>query len=82
MPRAKIDSPEGRLIYSRRIKIIEPVFANITVQKGMHRFTLRGKKKVGIQNLLYYIVHNIGKIATLGRSGIVRLRCSGRNRRA
>lgn len=64
--RAKIDSPEGRLIYSRRMKIIEPVFANMTVQKGMHKFTLRGKTKVGIQNLLYYIVHNIGKIATVG----------------
>lgn len=64
--RAKIDSAEGRLIYSRRMKIVEPVFANMTVQKGMAKFTLRGKKKVGIQNLLYYIVHNIGKIATAG----------------
>lgn len=66
--RAKIDSPEGRLIYSQRMKIIEPVFSNITVQKGMHKFTLRGKTKVGIQNLLYYIVHNIGKIALAVRS--------------
>lgn len=66
--RAKIDSPEGRLIYSQRMKIIEPVFSNITVQKGMHKFTLRGKTKVGIQNLLYYIVHNIGKIALALRS--------------
>ena len=62
--REKIDSPQGRLIYSQRMKIVEPVFANMTVQKGMSRFTLRGKTKVGIQNLLYYIVHNIGKIAT------------------
>jgi hypothetical protein len=62
--REKIDSPQGRLIYSQRMKIVEPVFANMTVQKGMSRFTLRGKTKVGIQNSLYYIVHNIGKIAT------------------
>jgi len=61
--RTKIDSPEGRLIYSRRMKIVEPVFANTTVQKRMDKFTLRGKTKVGIQNLLYTIVHNIGKIA-------------------
>jgi|JI10StandDraft_1071094.scaffolds.fasta_scaffold413955_3 hypothetical protein len=64
--RKKIDTPEGRLIYSQRMKIIEPAFANTTVQKGMNKFTLRGTAKVGIQNLLYYIVHNIGKIATAG----------------
>jgi transposase len=62
----KIDTEEGRQIYSERMKIVEPVFANIRVQKRLDRFTLRGKIKVNIQWLLYCIVHNIGKIAYYG----------------
>ncbi len=62
----KIDTPEGRRIYARRMKIVEPVFANIRTHKRLDRFTLRGKIKVGIQWLLYCIVHNIGKIAVFG----------------
>jgi len=30
----KIDTEEGREIYSERMKIIEPVFANLRIQKG------------------------------------------------
>ena len=59
--RKKIDDPVYRELYSRRMQIIEPVFSNITYCKGMNRFTLRGKKKVNTQWLLYCIVHNIGK---------------------
>jgi len=62
----KIDSDEGREIYSERMKIIEPVFANIRIQKRMDYLTLRGKVKVNIQWLLYCIVHNIGKIGCCG----------------
>jgi Transposase DDE domain. len=62
----KIDTPEGRRIYARRMKIVEPVFANIRTHKRLDRFTLRGKIKVSIQWLLYCIVHNIGKIAVFG----------------
>jgi len=35
----KIDSPEGKAIYSRRLGNVEPVFANIRSQKRMDRFT-------------------------------------------
>jgi len=59
--RAKIDNPAYRELYSRRMQIIEPVFANMTYCKGMNRFTLRTQKKVNIQWLLYCIVHNIWK---------------------
>ena len=59
--RRKIDNPAYRELYSRRQQIIEPVFSNITYCKGMDRFTMRGKEKVGIQWKLYCIVHNIGK---------------------
>jgi transposase len=59
----KIDRPEIRELYSRRMAIIEPVFANITFHKKLNRFTLRGKAKVNIQWMLYCMVHNIGKIS-------------------
>ena len=59
--REKIDDPVYRELYSRRMQIIEPVFANMTYCKGMNRFTLRTQKKVNIQWLLFNIVHNIGK---------------------
>jgi stalled ribosome alternative rescue factor ArfA len=57
----KIDKPEVRKIYGQRMRIIEPVFADITYCKGLNRFTLRGKRKVNIQWLLYCIVHNLCK---------------------
>jgi len=62
----KIDTEEGRQIYSERMKIVEPVFANIRTQKRMGYLTLRGKVKVNVQWLLYCIVHNIGKVACYG----------------
>jgi len=62
----KIDSEKGRRIYSQRIAIVEPVFANIATQKRMDRFTLRGRIKVNIQWLLYCMIHNIGKIMAYG----------------
>jgi len=62
----KIDGEKGRKIYSQRIAIVEPVFANITTHKRMDRFTLRSKIKVNIQWMLYCMVHNIGKIMAYG----------------
>jgi hypothetical protein len=47
--RKKIDDPAYRELYSRRMQIIEPVFADITYCKGMNRFSLRSKIKVNIQ---------------------------------
>ena len=62
----KIDSPMGRHIYSKRLGTVEPVFGNLESNKGLKRFTLRGKEKVNAQWLLYCMVHNIEKIATQG----------------
>jgi transposase len=64
--KAKIDSDQGKRIYARRLGIVEPVFANICVQKRMHRFTLRTKLKVDVQWRLFALVHNIGKIHAYG----------------
>ncbi len=64
----KIDTAEGRKIYSRRLGIVEPVFANMAAQKGMNRSTLRGSEKVNTQWRLYCLVHNMEKIAKYGYS--------------
>jgi hypothetical protein len=66
--KAKIDTPEGRKTYGKRLGIVEPVFGNIRACKGMDRFTLRGRAKVNIQWTLYCLVHNIGKITHFGGS--------------
>ena len=58
----KIDSDEGRAIYSRRLGIVEPVFANITDMIGIKRFSLRGKEKVNTQWQWMTMVHNIFKL--------------------
>ena len=62
----KIDSDEGRKIYSKRMGLIEPVFGNIRGTIGLDRFTLRGIKKVTIQWKLFCIVHNLSKIYRYG----------------
>jgi len=62
----KVDSEKGRRIYPQRIAIVEPVFANIEIHKGMDHFTLRGKIKANIQWLLYCMIHNMGKIVNYG----------------
>lgn len=47
--KVKIDSPVGRRQNSKRLGAIEPVFGNITVNKGMNKLTLRGQEKVNAQ---------------------------------
>ena len=64
--KAKIDTPQGKQIYARRLAIVEPVFANIRVQKRLDHFTLRSKAKVEVQWKLFALVHNIGKIHRYG----------------
>ncbi len=64
--KAKIDTPHGRRTYSKRLGIVEPVFANIAAQKGLDRFTLRGRAKVNVQWKLYCMVHNLEKVARKG----------------
>lgn len=64
----RIDSDQGRYAYSRRLGIVEPVFANIRHTHRLNRFTLRGRSKVNAQWMLYCLVHNIGKIQRYGRS--------------
>ena len=62
----RIDSPEGRRLYGRRVGIVEPVFGNLRHNKGLDRFTLRGRTKVDGQWKLFCLVHNIEKLAHAG----------------
>lgn len=45
----RVDSEEGKHIYSHRMFVVEPVFANIGTNKGLSRFSSRGKRKVQVQ---------------------------------
>lgn len=59
--KARIDTREGRLLYGRRLGIVEPVFGHFHT-KGLRRFTLRSRRKVDAQWKLFAIVHNVQKL--------------------
>jgi hypothetical protein len=42
----RIDSERGRQMIARRFATVEPVFGNLRYNKGLNRFTLRGRQKV------------------------------------
>jgi transposase len=65
----RVDSDDGKQIYSHRMSTVEPVFGNIGTNKGLNRFTLRGRRKVQGQWQLYCLVHNIEKIMNYGKIG-------------
>jgi len=64
--RRRVDSDKGKLIYSHRMSVVEPVFGNIGTNKRLSRFSLRGKKKVQGQWQLYCLIHNIEKLKNYG----------------
>lgn len=64
--RQRIDSAIGRALYGGRFATVEPVFGNLRHNKGLNRFTLRGKSKVDGQWKLFCLVHNIEKLAHHG----------------
>jgi len=64
--KTRVDSDKGKQIYSHRMSVVEPVFANIASNKGLNRFSLRGKEKVQGQWQLYCLVHNIEKLNNYG----------------
>jgi len=63
----RVDSDFGKQIYSHRMSTVEPVFGNIGSNKGLRRFSLRGKQKVRGQWQLYCMVHNIEKLMNYGK---------------
>jgi len=62
----RVDSKKGKLIYSHRMSVVEPVFGNIGTNKGLNRFSLRGKEKVQGQWQLFCMIQNIEKLMRYG----------------
>ena len=62
----RIDQPAERARYGERFAVVEPVFANLRYNKGLDRFTLRGRTKVDGQWKLFCLVQNIEKLAHHG----------------
>jgi len=65
----RIDTPAERARYARRFATVEPVFGNLCANKGLDRFTLRGRAKVDTQWKLFCLVQNIEKLAHHGYGG-------------
>ncbi len=63
--KARVDSDFGKMVYSHRMSTVEPVFANIGTNKGLKRFSLRGKTK-SRANDSFCMIHNIEKLANYG----------------
>jgi len=64
--RSKLDSEEGKAIYSKRKHIVEPVFGHIKSVIGFTGFLLRGLEKVNGEFKLVAIAHNLKKISKRG----------------
>jgi hypothetical protein len=64
----RYQSEEGRRRYGQRFATVESMFGNSNIRhnKGLNRFTLRGRHKVDTQCKLSCMVHNIEKLAHRG----------------
>lgn len=67
----RMEQPESREIYDRRKVIVEPVFGNIK-NSGFRGFSLRGKVKVAGEFSLVCLTHNLKKIVSAAREGLIR----------
>ena len=56
----------GKQIYSHRMSVVEPVFGNLSSNKGLNRFSLRGKAKVQGQWQLFCLIQNVEKLMRYG----------------
>lgn len=65
--RRRVDSDHGKAIYGHRMWVVEPVFGNLEHNKGLRRFSLRGKQKVTAQWQLYCMIQNIEKLQRYGQ---------------
>jgi len=64
--KTRVDSEEGKAIYSHRMSVVEPVFANMCSNKGLKRFSLRTKAKVQGQWQLFCMIHTVEKLKNYG----------------
>jgi transposase len=70
--RRKLRTKQGRKRYDLRKELPEPVFGQIKQARGFRQFLLRGKEKVGGEWKLICTGHNVLKLFTARRSGLVR----------
>jgi transposase len=59
---AKLRTPVGKALYSRRKVIVEPVFGQIKGARGFRRWLLRGLEKIGGEWNLLCLTHNLLKV--------------------
>jgi transposase len=60
-----LDSPQGKLIYRKRMNMIEPIWGNIKFNKLITMFHLRGLNKVNGEWMLIAIGNNIQKLMAM-----------------
>ena len=70
--RRRIRADEGRAPYARRFAIIEPVFTNLRHNQRLDYCTLRDCNEVDAQWKLFWLVHDIEKLADLKYAAQVR----------
>lgn len=61
----KLYSEDGKMIYSRRMPIIERVFAYIKGKLGLRKFSRKGLKKAKTEWILGCIIHNLKRMFNL-----------------
>jgi transposase len=64
--RHKLDTEQGRELYSRRKCIVEPVFGQIKEARGFRRFSFRGLRAVNAEWSLLCACHNLLKLFRTG----------------
>lgn len=69
--RARVDSPEGRARYKRRIGTVEPVFSNIESTMHFRRSSSRNDDTVVSEVLLKVLAHNISRLIAARRCRLV-----------
>lgn len=70
----KLSTKAGARHYSRRKVIVEPVFGQHKECRGFRRVSLRGEANARAEWILINLVHNLGKLFSSGRGGLVQAR--------
>ena len=65
---AKLQTPTGKKVYSKRKETVEPVFGQIKEARGLRRFLLRGLDLVQAEWNLICTTHNLLKLFRSGWS--------------
>jgi hypothetical protein len=63
---AKLQTPAGKKVYSKRKETVEPVFGQIKEARGIRRFLLRGFGSVQAEWSLICATHNLLKLFRSG----------------